>query len=71
MSRPEYICEYCNECFTDDPIPFPDPDDRKFGKRIFCSDDCANEAYDEVQIGRREAARECEIWGNDIDSWYR
>jgi hypothetical protein len=59
------ICEYCCEEF--DPKQFVITEDNM----QFCSDDCLREHRDEVRIGRIEAKKQWELYGDDYDSWYR
>ena len=59
-------CEKCDDEFDHEPITSPET-----GKRTFCSDDCLNEAIDDLRIARIEAKREYEMYGDDLDSWFR
>jgi len=67
---PAHQCENCDQWYTTEPVPYPDPDS-KHAKSTFCCDECAREAYEEVLVCAREDAREYEMWGADYDSWYR
>ena len=67
---PAYQCENCDEWYTTESVPYPDPDS-KYAKRTFCCDECAREAYEDVVWNRIETRREFELYGPDLDSWYR
>ena len=41
------------------------------GQSGFCSDICAREAAEDARIADWEAKREYELYGDDIDSWFR
>ena len=60
-------CEYC-DCLYDKRDEVLGGRDGNAG---FCSDDCRREADDDIRIGDIEAQREYELYGNDMDSWYR
>jgi len=62
----KYQCEFCDEEFNGAPVT-----SEETGKRVFCSDDCLTEALDEIRSGQREAKRQYELYGDDLDSWYR
>ena len=66
----EHQCEFCDEFFTHEPIPYPDSHSR-YAKATFCCDECASEAHENVLVNARETAREYEMYGYDMDSWYR
>jgi DNA replicative helicase MCM subunit Mcm2 (Cdc46/Mcm family) len=66
-----YQCEYCDEYFAHEPIPYPDPAIAAKRKATFCSDDCAYDALDDLRLAYMEDSREFEMWGTDYDSWYR
>jgi hypothetical protein len=62
------ICEYCSNEIIDDAVTSNDPNE---GYLKFCSCDCLQDYHEDARVGRYEAAREREVWGNDYDSWYR
>lgn len=66
----KYQCEQCDIEFDYEPVMYPDPDSR-WANCQFCSDECAAEAYEEVWVNAQESRREYELYGNDMDSWYR
>ena len=66
-----YQCEMCDMFFTHKPYPYPDPDHPKHQNCTFCCDECAAEAYEEVWVNAQESRREYELYGYDMDSWYR
>ena len=59
-------CENCDEFFEDEPITSPET-----GKRGFCSDDCLQEMIEKIELAKAEDKRQYELYGDDIDSWYR
>ena len=59
-------CERCDDPITGEPLT-----SEETGKRVFCSIDCLSEATDDMRIARIEAKREYELYGNDLDSWFR
>lgn len=64
------LCEYCNDKYYGEPVPYPDPDS-KHCKSEYCSPECADEAVDQVRCNETMDRYEYEMWGNDLDSWYR
>ena len=62
----EHQCEVCDEFFVGEPIT-----SEETGKRQFCSDDCLFEAREDKRIAEIEAKREYELYGDDLDSWFR
>lgn len=67
-TRWEYtpLCEVCDEPILEEPIT-----DERTGKRGFCSDGCLQEALDDKRIADIEAKQQFELYGDDMDSWYR
>lgn len=61
-----HMCEVCDEPIKEEPIT-----DERTGKRQFCSDDCLQEAIDDQRIGEIESKQQWELYGDDIDSWFR
>lgn len=59
-------CEKCDEFFDEEPIT-----SEETGKRKFCSDDCLQEALDDMRIAKIEAKQQWELYGDDVDSWFR
>ena len=59
-------CEWCNEEFDDVPCVHPEIDMCEF-----CSNECANAAYEEVKYWQRVDKEQYELYGDDLDSWYR
>ena len=43
----------------------------KVGNRQCCSDYCADDLRERLNVGRIEAAMEFECYGHDQDNWYR
>jgi hypothetical protein len=41
------------------------------GRHQCCSDYCADDLMEKINVGRIEAAMEFKCYGNDQDSWYR
>lgn len=68
LHRPEEVhqCEICDEYFATEPIK-----SEETGLRQFCSDDCLQEAIDDLRIARIEAKEQYELYGDDLDSWLR
>ena len=62
------ICEFCSELYDGEPVPYPDPDS-KFANNTFCSDDCAQEAYEDAMVWEQRDRMNYECYGNDFDSW--
>jgi len=62
----KHQCEVCDEFFAHEPIM-----SEETGKRGFCSEGCLQEAIDDLRIARIEAKREYELYGDDLDSWFR
>ena len=67
---PAHQCENCDEFYSTEPVPFPDPDS-KWAKSTFCCYECAQDAYESAIVGAQDDARQYECWGNDYDSWHR
>lgn len=62
----ELQCELCDEPIDGHPIT-----SEETGDRVFCSIDCVNEAIDNILIAKIDAKREYELYGDDLDSWFR
>ena len=61
--REPHRCEYCDHFFLEEPVTD--------GLREFCSDDCLRDYLEDVRVGECEARREYELYGDDLDSWFR
>lgn len=62
----KHQCEKCDEFFDEEPIT-----SEETGKREFCSDECLQEAIDDMRIARIEAKQQWDLYGDDVDSWFR
>jgi hypothetical protein len=62
-------CEFCDEFFH--PEHGCEWIGGRHGKSHFCSKDCFREAQEEIRIADCEARREFDLYGDDLDSWYR
>ena len=72
------LCEYCNEPCCQrvdfgfkfyDTVKQISPDQKIV--RIYCSMECAQEDEERSNLAALEDQREFEMWGDDLDSWYR
>lgn len=59
-------CGFCNEFYHEPPIM-----SEETGLSEFCCDGCLQEALEEIRIDRIEGRRQYEMYGDDMDSWYR
>jgi hypothetical protein len=65
-NRPEpvepLLCENCDETIT---CPV------QSGPRTYCSEECLRESDELRSLAREEAKHQYELYGDDLDSWYR
>jgi len=66
---PQHQCEFCNDYYEGEPVPFPDPSWNRFSNCTFCCDQCAREAYDDAVMWQRRDQMNYECYGTDVDSW--
>lgn len=62
----DHLCEMCDEPLYGEPVT-----SEETGPRLFCSEECLQEAQEELRLYAAEAKREWEMFGDDVDSWYR
>jgi len=61
-----HTCEVCHDPIREEPIV-----SEETGKREFCSDECLFEAIEDMRIARIEAKQQYDLYGDDLDSWFR
>jgi hypothetical protein len=73
----QYQCEHCQEPIPHDqePVRFlplvTERDERPLPGQCYCSEDCMLEDQEERRVARCEAREQIEMYGDDLDSWYR
>lgn len=65
---PQWQCEICDEACQDNSIFFTNIRNIDY---VVCSDDCRLEGEDATRVAERESHREYELYGDDLDSWFR
>jgi len=70
FDKEPHQCEYCNLFFWYTPEKQSLEYDLK-QRRTYCSLECAADADEDCRVNQIESKREFEMWGDDLDSWYR